>query len=151
MPKPVLNSDTVGFFGKLPATGDFVARGLPQGLRPFLDQWLTRNFIHHARVPDAWPPDGYRAIVKWDKKWLILLILPSRDKAGREFPLGICRTTHPAPDRNSANIWCETVLDLARNVIERKTTADVLIQSLALLENTDLIPVSGSNKDSIWP
>ena len=151
MPKPVLNKDSVGFFGKLPATGDFVARGLPQGLRPFLDQWLTRNFAHRARTPDDWPTDGYRAIVKWEKNWLILLILPSHDKAGREFPLSVCRTTHCAPDRTSADIWCNTVCDLARDAIENITPANGLIQSLALLENTNLVPEANPKEDSIWP
>ena len=150
MPKPVLNKDSVGFFGKLPATGDFVARGLPQGLRPFLDQWLTRNFAHRARTPDDWPTDGYRAIVKWGEKWLVLLILPSHDKARREFPLSVCRTTHCAPDRTSADIWCDIVFDLARDAIEHVTPADVLIQSLALLENTNLIPEANPKEDSIW-
>lgn len=151
MPKPVLNPDTVGFFGKLPATGDFVARGLPQGLRPFLDQWLTRNFAHRTRTPDDWPTDGCRAIVKWEKNWLILLILPSRDKAGREFPLAVCRTTHCAPDRASADIWCNTVCDLARDTIEKITTADDLIQLLALLEDTNLTPEANPKADIIWP
>ncbi len=38
-----------GFFGKLPARGDFVARGLPPGARPVVDRWLTRMLAPAAR------------------------------------------------------------------------------------------------------
>jgi hypothetical protein len=37
----VLMTPAAGFFGKMPATGDFVARRLAAGLRGPLDRWLT--------------------------------------------------------------------------------------------------------------
>lgn len=76
-----------GFFGKLPAHGDFVARGLPVGARQVLDRWLTQVLRLCGPAPEDWPPGGLRALIAHAGAPMALLILPSRDAAGREFPL----------------------------------------------------------------
>lgn len=150
MPCAVLNKASVGFFGKLPSTGDFVARGLKQGVRPVLDQWLTRGLAAHSDTPDAWPKSGIRAVVKWKKHWLILLILPSADKPDRKFPFTICRIVAFAPDKQSADDWCNSVLDLARDAIAKPMLADDVSRALAQIKETELAPHSEASGEAIW-
>ncbi|WP_299950350.1 type VI secretion system-associated protein TagF [uncultured Ruegeria sp.] len=79
-----------GFFGKLPASGDFVARGLGPRIRPQLDRWLTLHLAQPARYPELWPETGLHALIEGPQLKLALIILPSHDAAGRHFPLAAC-------------------------------------------------------------
>ncbi len=79
-----------GFFGKLPASGDFVARGLGPRIRPLLDFWLTRHLAEPARSPELWPETGLHAVIEGPRDKLALMILPSHDAVGRHFPLAAC-------------------------------------------------------------
>jgi len=72
-----------GFWGKLPAAGDFVGRRLPAPFVRHWDRWVTRHLVprlagldvlcFHARPPGAPAMTG--------------VVLPSADRAGRRFPL----------------------------------------------------------------
>jgi type VI secretion system protein ImpM len=75
-------------FGKLPAHGDFVARGLAAGERERLDAWLSasladardrlgEDFAERFDTAPPWRCVGARAGA----------IAPSQDGAGRRFPL----------------------------------------------------------------
>ncbi len=79
-----------GFFGKMPASGDFVARGLGPQIRPLLDRWLTLHLADPARQPEIWPETGLHALIKGPDQMLALAILPSHDAVGRHFPLAAC-------------------------------------------------------------
>ena len=79
-----------GFYGKLPATGDFVSRRLPGDfVRPW-DRWLAQHLAPLIGAP-FWPrsfalrfltgPACFRAATG--------IILQSTDKVGRRFPLSI--------------------------------------------------------------
>ncbi len=99
-----------GFFGKMPATGDFVARGLAPGLRSPLDRWLTACLGGVA--PERWPEDGLRAKLDLGQV-VILALVPSGDRLGRLYPLaGVAPGAGVA--RPAADAWVEAVLyDLA--------------------------------------
>lgn len=96
-----------GFFGKLPASGDFVARGLGPGVRPALDRWLT---LGPARLlaPSDWPDRGLRALLAGPSGPLALTILPSQDASGRRFPLAAC--SEGAADPQTIDTWAEAIL-----------------------------------------
>lgn len=100
-----------GFFGKLPATGDFVARGLPPGLRAPLDRWLTACLGGIA--PEDWPEDGLRARLTLGGHRVILALVPSGDRLGRLYPLaGVA--PGDGVGRGAADAWIDAVLyDLA--------------------------------------
>jgi type VI secretion system ImpM family protein len=75
-------------FGKLPAHGDFVARGLAAWQRERLDQWLS------ASLADARDQLGDAFAERFDTAppWRCVgaragAIAPSQDGAGRRFPL----------------------------------------------------------------
>lgn len=82
-----------GFFGKLPARGDFVSRGLPRGFTDPLDKWLsaltqsltsdaeTRSLYDSFRIRFIATP-GLCGELGWQG-----VIVPSHDKAGRQYPL----------------------------------------------------------------
>ena len=116
MPDEVLTDDdqrpVAGFFGKLPTTGDFVWRGLPDAFRKRWDFWLTRHvapFQHHGH---SFPDRGLRFRLPSGKRLAAGVILPGQDSAGRRFPLSLLLIADG--DLSSAQIdrWCDAALDL---------------------------------------
>lgn len=88
LPNPAV---TAWLFGKLPAHGDFVARGLDPCERETLDQWLTaelaavRDGDGFQYRYDAAPP--WRFVAEDVSGWRGGAIAPSIDAAGRRFPI----------------------------------------------------------------
>lgn len=96
MPGVVTLPTQAGFLGKLPARGDFVARGLPRGFAEPWDAWLAEAITgSRAILGEAWLPAWMEAPI-----WRFALpagqcgpdaaagvILPSVDRAGRHWPL----------------------------------------------------------------
>ena len=93
---------SAGFFGKLPARGDFVRSGLS---RDFVDPWDA--WLQHVlsgsqdTLGDAWPDAWLQAPI-WrfalppglcGAAAVLGLWMPSVDRAGRYFPLTIALTT----------------------------------------------------------
>jgi type VI secretion system protein ImpM len=89
-------TSTAGFFGKLPARGDFVERRLDRGFCRALDDWLQAGMAEsRARLGDAWLPLYLNAPL-----WRFAfapgvcgapaasgVMMPSVDRVGRYFPL----------------------------------------------------------------
>ena len=86
----------IGFlFGKLPAFGDFVARGLSAPMRGWWDRWcseaildarrrLGEDFDRHYR---AMPPRRFHMAPPFgDAPWQAGCLWTSQDRAGRAFP-----------------------------------------------------------------
>ena len=94
---PVPGAVTVaGFFGKLPARGDFVRAGLPRSFTDPWDAWLRQVLPASRRIlGEAWEPAWLEAPV-WrfalppgvcGPEPVTGLWLPSVDRVGRYFPL----------------------------------------------------------------
>jgi type VI secretion system protein ImpM len=100
-----------GFFGKMPATGDFVSRGLPPAVRPALDRWLSAYLA--GVQPEDWPEEGLRARLTLAFQPAVLALVPSGDRLGRIYPLaGLADGTDVT--RAGADAWSEAVIyDLA--------------------------------------
>ncbi len=96
-----------GFFGKLPCTGDFVWRGLPDSFRTRWDGWVTR---HLARREGMWPDGGVRFTLASGDRTASGLILASHDSQGRRFPLSVLFVVPGAPARVSVDQWCKSAL-----------------------------------------
>jgi type VI secretion system protein ImpM len=88
-------SRRVGWYGKLPARGDFVGRGLPLRWRNDWDGWLQRGLVLAASTLDGGPlrerlgafaPWRYVALPAPGEVWCGI-IMASRDRVGRAFPL----------------------------------------------------------------
>jgi type VI secretion system protein ImpM len=128
MPDEVLTSEedrrpVAGFFGKLPTTGDFVWRGLPDAFRRHWDSWITRNVAPQLRGGLALPSGGLRFRLPSGGRLAAGLILPSHDSAGRHFPLSLLLIADGDLTPLQVDSWCDAVLEL---------------------------PVSGLTADSLW-
>jgi type VI secretion system ImpM family protein len=107
-------------FGKLPALGDFVARGLDFPLRDAIDAWLSQQ-MQQGR--DRYGPEfegRYDASPAWcfvdcdpDGQWSGGALCASVDAAGRRFPVVLAA---PAGD-------CATAAALAGGCLETLYTA----------------------------
>ena len=79
---------TAWVFGKLPAHGDFVARGMDAATRTALDDWLAAAMeAARARYPDF--EDRFDAAQPWraEGDGVAGAIAASQDAVGRRFPV----------------------------------------------------------------
>ena len=125
-----------GFYGKIPATGDFVSRGLPGDFVRSWDRWVA---VHLAplQLSGAWPEHvGLRFILGPDASGPMAgVALPGRDKAGRRFPLTVA-TPLPASVATVAAAgcpWFETVEIVAGAALRGELGADALGEELAAI------------------
>lgn len=82
---------TTGFFGKIPAAGDFVSWNLPRAFTDRWDRWMSRDLIEHPSRgpldPRAWRftvPAGIFCDAPCAGVWRM-----SEDRAGRRYPFVI--------------------------------------------------------------
>lgn len=119
MPDEVLSEDDdhrplAGFFGKLPTTGDFVWRGLPDAFRRHWDAWLTRHIAPLLRDGATFPPGGLRFRLPSGGRLAAGVILPSEDRAGRQFPLSLLLIAEADMAVHQIDNWCDAALTLDR-------------------------------------
>ena len=95
-----------GFFGKLPALGDFVSRRVAEDFLEIWDDWLQRGIAYsHEALAANWVqiymqspiwrfalPAGYAG-----KDACCGILMPSVDRVGRKFPLTLVARLDPAP------------------------------------------------------
>lgn len=120
-------------FGKLPAHGDFVARGLDVATRDRLDHWLSGEM---ARGRAAWGDafdHRYESAPVWhfvDESgvtgWTGGILCASTDRVGRQFPLVFAV---PAADSASAVAASAGCLDLVGQAFAQGWDADRLIHA----------------------
>ena len=137
MSEPVTDTGVItGFYGKLPARGDFVRAGLPRAFTDPWDEWLGAVIAgSRARMGDAWLPAYLEAPV-----WrfclaaglcgalpAVGLTIPSVDKAGRYFPL-----TFAALCENSAAVeaWLDRCEDAGYAALEQDTPPDAIAATI---------------------
>lgn len=120
-----------GFFGKIPARGDFVTRRLDPAVVKHLDDWLQLSIATSQRqLSDAWLPSYLETPI-----WRFIMgpgtcgdaaiagvLMPSVDRVGRYFPLVLAAPLPgcAAPVRliEGARAWFETVEALALKSLE---------------------------------
>ena len=121
-----------GLFGKMPAAGDFVSRGLPRGAGPVLDRWLTHHLAVEAGDPRRWPETGIRALIDGPNAQLVLLILPSADRSGRPFPLAAADAAWSV-GHAEADVWGDTALLPLTKAAAGELSVDSVARALAQL------------------
>jgi type VI secretion system protein ImpM len=150
MPDEVLTPEedrrpVAGFFGKLPTTGDFVWRGLPDAFRKRWDAWLTHNVAPLHREGRALPPGGLRFRLPSGGRLAAGVILPSQDSAGRLFPLSLLLIAEGDLTPTQIDLWCDAALELPVSDL----TADSLWLSLDALPAPEPIG-SASGALQLW-
>ncbi|WP_372731490.1 type VI secretion system-associated protein TagF [Novosphingobium sp.] len=120
-------------FGKLPAHGDFVSRGIDALNRDALDLWLTAEM---ERAQSVWGDSferRYGAAPVWHfvetdaaGNWSGGILCASTDRVGRRFPLMF---VGPAPDCESAANTSAGCLTLVAKAFAEGWDADHLVST----------------------
>jgi type VI secretion system protein ImpM len=138
----VTSDPSAGFFGKIPARGDFVAAGLPTVVVKTWDQFISAALAEaKSALGDRWSDVWLQAPV-WrfalpgtmcGPAPLLGLWMPSIDKAGRHFPLMIaatCPGTTPEQMRRHGTAWLDAAEDAGRDAIADDLTPEQLTASI---------------------
>jgi type VI secretion system protein ImpM len=145
-----------GFYGKLPARGDFVRAGLP---RDFVDAWdrWWQSMISASResLGEAWVPAWLEAPV-----WRFTLPaglcgagsvmgvwMPSVDRAGRYFPLTIAAVAGPDDwsDLEGAPLdFLAAAEQAGLDALEQDLTPETMVQRIAAGRAALVAPVAAA-------
>lgn len=151
MPNQALAA-TIGLFGKLPAHGDFVRRGLAPALAAALDDWLQAElgrFADPAAVIRDLTPARLATTALEPGKLAVGAIVASWDRVGRVFPLVALRVTEHAsgalPEVMSEawDDWggrAEAMLTAARNAGWTADAAAAALEASARATMAALVP-----------
>jgi type VI secretion system protein ImpM len=94
----------LGWYGKIPASGDFVHRRLPRELIAWWDHWLQHGVAGLKQTGDGHAARGFSAAPIWNFAIPAGLgagvaqlgcIAPSRDRVGRGYPLCVALPLRP--------------------------------------------------------
>jgi type VI secretion system protein ImpM len=149
-----------GFYGKVPARGDFVSRRLDKGFVDVWDPWLQQGLAaSRGSLGEAWlelylngpvwrfvlsagvvGPDGVAGIM-----------MPSVDKVGRYFPLTIATTVAagvtPFAVAAQGGTWFARAEDLALGCLEEPFDFEIFDQQVAAL-GAPVAPAPGGPEDA---
>ena len=135
-----------GLFGKLPAFGDFLSRGLPHNFIRAWDGWL-QDGIQASRelLGEAWL-EVYLTSPLWHyalsagicgPEAMAGVLMPSVDRVGRYFPFTLAcplpQGTGPFALRRAAGSWYAGVEALARAALQEGGEIDQLLADLERL------------------
>lgn len=139
---------TAGWYGKLPALGDFASRRLTPEWIAQWDGWLAEG-LHQLReaAPERWL-DDYLASPAWRFALLpgsmpdgsgeglrVGVMIPSVDRVGRYFPLVVVSPPRPRPGGGAEVAalwqWAAQVEEIAVNALHEDWTAEALDAALA--------------------
>ena len=157
-----MNNDLeIGWYGKLPASGDFVSRRIPRSLLDMLDDWLSRGLAEmQASLPDEWRA-SFAAAPAWyftipasvgGGDTLIGLIVPSHDRVGRAFPL--CAGIVLPPDAvvgqllADAHGWLSRLGEVVVRARDRGLPLeefDAAVRAIALPSTSQRVPTDGGD------
>lgn len=131
----------LGFFGKLPARGDFVTRRLTRDFTDPWDAWLQDAIAMSAQQLGAEWLDTYLTAPIWrfllssgicGQGPMLGVMMPSVDRVGRYFPLTLAVTVAdcaaPAKAMLTAGAWFDEVEQLALSALEDDADLDRIDQ-----------------------
>lgn len=141
----------IGFYGKLPAHGDFVSRGLGPKQITVLDGWLQSAVASaQSELGEAWL-ERYLQTPAWrfvfssgviDAFAWAGLLLPSVDRVGRYFPIMALVNLPPSTCLSEflcmQQTWFAGLEDRLRSALHGRVQIDGIVDSIDELETTEL-------------
>ena len=126
-----------GWFGKIPALGDFVSRRLPPEFIEAWDVWLSEElFEARQKLGEAWLESYLNAPI-WrfalmpgalDARPWFGVLMPSVDRVGRQFPLTFAASF--ATQAGALAHWWSALIAVASRAKDRDCDADALESAL---------------------
>ncbi|RUY83528.1 type VI secretion system-associated protein TagF [Mesorhizobium sp. M7A.F.Ca.CA.001.12.2.1] len=124
-----------GFYGKMPATGDFVTRRLTGDFVRVWDRWLAQHLVP-LMGSEFWPSTTALRFLAGPASFGASagIILQSADRVGRQFPLTIVAQLAEAPVRlTEAEAWFSSIEETAFAAQRGDLTPDGLDAALGAL------------------
>ena len=138
----MLDGAACGFFGKIPARGDFVRAGLPRSFVEPWDAWLQAVLAgSRALLGAGWLPAWLEAPI-WrfalapgiaGPDSVLGLWVPSVDRAGRHFPLTLACVAPggtAAALQESGGAWLDAVERIGLAALEQDTPPETIAEQL---------------------
>jgi len=153
LPDDFLSSDAgaAGWYGKIPAIGDFASRRLPTEFTQRWDAWLAHAIeASQAALGSAWL-DAYLTGPLWrfaltpgiiDTGFWFGVLMPSVDRVGRYFPLTIATSSPLPPNAPLAALeqWYEGACAAALECLSAGATIERLESALMSLGPLSFYP-----------
>lgn len=114
LPDGAVNGGAI--FGKLPAHGDFIARGLAPDARDSLDDWLAASLADAREALGEGFDDAFDTAPPWrfahaeGDGWIAGAIAPSVDSVGRRYPIVAQRGIAGIGEAADAAAHCEAAI-----------------------------------------
>lgn len=153
LPEDFLSSNTgaAGWYGKIPALGDFASRRLSTEFTQRWDAWLARAIESSQAVLGSGWLDVYLSGPLWrfalspgiiDARFWFGVLMPSVDRVGRYFPLTIAAPTAlpPGPPLAALEQWYERTALAALDCLAAGSTVERLEATLAGIEPLSFYP-----------
>ncbi|RWO33733.1 MAG: type VI secretion system-associated protein TagF [Mesorhizobium sp.] len=124
-----------GFYGKMPATGDFVTRRLPGDFVRIWDRWLAQHIVPLIGM-ETWPRTTALRFLTGPASFggSAGIILQSADRVGRQFPLSVVAQLPDASIQLAhAEAWFAGIEEAAIAAQHGELTPDELDTALAAL------------------
>ncbi|TPI09633.1 type VI secretion system-associated protein TagF [Mesorhizobium sp. B4-1-3] len=124
-----------GFYGKMPAAGDFVTRRLPGDFVRVWDRWLAQHIVPLFGA-EAWPADTALRFLSGPASFGASagIVLQSADRVGRRFPLSVVARLSEAPLKLAySDAWFDGVENAAFAAQRGELVPDELDAALTAL------------------
>lgn len=139
-----------GFYGKIPAAGDFVGRSLPSAYVRFWDRWIARNLAPQLAAGSWEGRPALRFMLGLEMHGPMTgVVMASTDKAGRSFPLTVAAAPPSAIVEIAALAapWFDEIEQVGDQARCGELDAEALRERLAMLPfpvaNGDGNPIRG--------
>ncbi|MDX8516653.1 type VI secretion system-associated protein TagF [Mesorhizobium dulcispinae] len=131
-----------GFYGKMPATGDFVTRRLAGDFVRVWDRWLAQHIVPLFGA-ETWPADTALRFLSGPAAFGAAagIVLQSADRVGRRFPLSVVARLAEAPLKLAySDDWFDGIERAAFAAQRGEMTPDELDAALTALPAPSVEP-----------
>ena len=140
-----------GFYGKMPATGDFVTPRLPGDFVRVWDRWLAQHIVPLLGT-EAWPESTALRFLAGPTSFGTSagIVLQSADRIGRRFPLSVvARLSEARLKLAYADAWFDNIENAAFAAQRGELAPDDLDAALTALPVPPVAPVGDTIDDLV--